>query len=77
MKKREKAVTFMSIICDLKQHHDYVLTMLYRVGAGKTDTGASEDYWRGALNGIEACLDALGVEHEEFSPLGFMEYEED
>lgn len=77
MAKRERAVTFMSIMSEMERHHHYVLTMLYRVGAGKTDTGASEDYWRGALNGIEACLDALGVEYEKFSPLGFMEYEED
>lgn len=75
MGKENKRVTFMDITGDMQRHHSFVLTHLYRAQAGDETTGATEDYWRGALNGIEACLDALGIEHTEFSPLGYLQFD--
>lgn len=64
----------MTPIEKIKADHRYILTNLYKVQAGKDADGRDESYWRGALNGIEGAMDALGIEHEKYSPFGYMEY---
>lgn len=57
---------------NIKNMHHFVLTMLYNAqnNGGVDDLNhLSEEYWRGALNGAESVMDALGIEHEGFNPL--------
>lgn len=62
-------MTIMEQMNELKKKHHYAMTHLYNALANADVNGSNPDYWRGVVNGLEAAMDMLGIEHEQFDPL--------
>lgn len=53
----------------IQADHRYILVKLYAAQKQGSADMQHEEYWRGALKGIESAMDALGIEHEQYDPL--------
>ena len=58
-----------NITKELQTKHHYAMKHLYNALDNIEANGSNPDYWRGVVNGLEAAMDALGIEHEQFDPM--------
>ena len=58
-----------SIAKDLQTKHHNAMAHLYNALDNAEANGSNPDYWRGVVIGLEAAMDALNIEHEQFDPI--------
>lgn len=56
---------------ELQSQLHYIMHIRYS-NLASDERGEFDEYWRGCQNGLEYVLDLLGIEHEQWNPLGYL-----